>query len=106
MSNSPANTNDCDEVEPRFVATVALVALAIHLTCGPWTYGPYAVIVFFGCWRRAVSGSGKGSDSQKRRHSGAPNLRKWSASSWWKHVKWRLLVAVVLLGISFWAGSR
>jgi hypothetical protein len=57
MSSSPANTNDLDEVEPRFVVKVVVLALAIHLAFGPWTYGPYAVIVFFGCWRLSASGS-------------------------------------------------
>ena len=50
MSSSPANTNALDEVEPWFVVEVAVLALGIHLA-----------------------------DSQKRRHSGAPSLRKWSA---------------------------
>ena len=50
MSDSPAGTKDRDEVEPWFVVKVAVLALGIHLA-----------------------------DSQKRRHSGAPSLRKWSA---------------------------
>jgi len=35
MSESSANTNDLDQVEPRFVAKVAVLALAIHLAFGP-----------------------------------------------------------------------
>ena len=51
MNATPSNTNDLDQVEPRFVAKVALLVLAIHIVFGCETYGPYAVIVLFGCWR-------------------------------------------------------
>lgn len=40
MSDSPAHTNDLDQVESKFVAQVALLDLAIHLALGPETYGP------------------------------------------------------------------
>jgi hypothetical protein len=76
MSSSPANTNALDEVEPWFVVKVAVLALAIHQA-----------------------------DSQKRRHSGAPSLRKWSAPPWWGHVGWRVLAAVILLAVSFVLGA-
>lgn len=105
MSDSPTNTNDRDEVEPWFVVKVAVLALAIHVAFGCETYGPYAVTIFFGCWRLAASASEGSSDSQKRRHSGAPSLRKWSAPSWWRHVGWRVLAAVVLLAVSFLVGA-
>ena len=55
LDSTPANTNDRDEVAPWFVAKVAVLALAIHLAFGQWTYGPHAVIVFFGCLRLASS---------------------------------------------------
>ncbi len=112
MNTPPTNTNDLDldQLEPWFVAKVAVLALAIYVAFGCENYGPFAVIVFFGCWRLAVSRSEEGrvadpSDSQKRRHSGAPSLRKWSAPSWWKHVGWRVLAAVLLLAVSFVMGA-
>jgi hypothetical protein len=105
MSASPANTNDRDEVEPWFVVKVAVLALAIHVAFDCETYGPYAVAIFFGCWRLAASVSEENSDSQKRRHSGAPSLRKWSAAPWWRHVGWRVLAAVILLAVSFVLGA-
>jgi hypothetical protein len=88
MSASPANTNDLDQVEPRFVVKVAALALAIHLAFGPWAYGPYAVIVFFSCWRLSASGS-------KESRSSFP----------WKRVGWRALAAVGLLVVSFLLGA-
>jgi hypothetical protein len=88
MSSSHANTNDLDQVEPRFVVKVGALALAIHLEFGPWTYGPYAVIVFFGCWRLAAS-----------------SLKEGRSLFPWKSVGWRLLAAVALLAISFVLGA-
>ena len=88
MSSSPANTNDLDQVEPWFVVKVAVLALAIHVAFGCESYGPYAVIVFFGCWRLAASGA-------KESRSSFP----------WKLVGWRALAAVGLLVVSFLLGA-
>ena len=88
MNATPANTNDLDQVEPRFVVKVAVLAIAIHLAFGPETYGPYAVIVSFGCWRLSAS-------SSKEERPSFP----------WKFVGWRVLAAVVLLVVSFLVGA-
>jgi hypothetical protein len=69
-------------VEPRFVLRTALVALAIYTLFGPETFGPWAVILGFGCWRLSVSDS--------------------------KSVAWvgqKLLAALLLFGVAFWLGA-
>jgi hypothetical protein len=53
------------------------------------TYGPYAVIVFFGCWRLAA----RRSKESRREFS-------------WKSVGWRVLAALALLVVSFLLGVR
>ena len=88
MSSSPANINDLDQVEPWFVVKVAALALAIHVAFGCESYGPYAVIVVFGCWRLATSCS-------KESRSSFP----------WKRVGWRALAVVGLLVVSFLLGA-
>jgi hypothetical protein len=69
-------------VEPSFVLRTALVALAIYTLFGPETFGPWAVILGFGCWRLSVSDS--------------------------KSVAWvgqKLLAALLLFGVAFWLGA-
>jgi hypothetical protein len=89
MSDARADSDEQDAVEPRFVLKVVVLALAIYAAFGPWTYGPYAVIVFFGCWRLAA----RRSKESRREFS-------------WKSVGWRVLAALALLVVSFLLGVR
>jgi len=96
-------------VEPAFVVQVAFLALIIYAIFGGEPYGSYAVIVFFGCWRLSVANFGKRPagepDYQPGQRDEIPPSAKQLAA-WGKAIKWRVLVAIVLLVLSFWVGSR
>jgi hypothetical protein len=95
--------SEAAKADPTFAAQVAILSLVIYVAFGCAPYGPYAVIVFFGVWRLAVSRSYSIVDRPSSRDVEDEDLSKPSDSTWWAAINWRLLASIVLLVVSFWA---
>jgi hypothetical protein len=99
-------TDDQVSVDPTFVVQVAVLALIIHVAFGCESYGPYAVIVFFGIWRLAVSGSQSIVDRPPACDSEVKKVADADLSDLCRWFKWRILAAIILLAVAFWIGAR